>query len=99
MTRIRLRIGEIWGQSTARILAIMDRIEAGEAVPECSEYEFGFVSWEHFTAVLQEDAPELAAELLAMPEGDRLRLFDTATGQEALQRLWARFDCDTSCPG
>lgn len=99
MMRIRLRIGETWSESEARFLAIMERLEAGEIVPECREYDLGFVSWEQFAAELEHDAPELAAEMLGMPETDRLALFDTATGQAVLQRLWARLETDTACPG
>jgi len=99
MMRIRLRIGETWSESEARFQAIMDRLEAGEIVPKCSEYDLGFVSWEQFAAELEHDAPELAAEMLGMPETDRLALFDTSAGQEALQRLWARHADDTACPG
>ena len=99
MMRIRLRIGETWSESAARFLAIMERLEAGEIVPECREYDLGFVSWEHFATELEHDAPELAAELLGMPEGDRLPLFDAPAGQEALPRLWARLETDTACPG
>jgi hypothetical protein len=99
MMRIRLRIGETWSESEARFLEIMERLEAGEIVPECREYDLGFVSWEHFAAVLGEDTPELAAELLTMPPADRLALFDTSAGQAVLQRLWARLETDTACPG
>ena len=55
------------------------------------------MSWEHFAAELGQDVPELAAELLAMPEADRLALFDAPAGQEVLQRLLARFD-GSRCP-
>lgn len=99
MTRIRLWISETWGQSTARLLAVMHRVEAGEIVPECREYDLGFETWEHFATELEQDAPELAADMLTMPEADRLALFDTSAGQEALQRLWTRLEIDTSCPG
>ena len=99
MMRIRLRIGETWSESAARFLAIMERLEAGEIVPECREYDLGFVSWEHFATELEHDAPELAAELLTMPPADRLPLFDAPAGQEALQRLWARLETDTARPG
>lgn len=98
MTRIKLWIGETGAAQHARLLDTLRRAEAGEITEDCDQ-DFGFVSWEHFTSVLGEDAPELAAELLTMPEKDRLALFDTPAGQEVLQRLFARFDWDTSCPG
>jgi hypothetical protein len=98
MTRIRLWIGETWAEQDARALDAMRRAEAGEITEDCDN-DFGFVSWEHFASVLGEDTPELAAELLTMPEVDRLALFDTPAGQDVLQRLWTRFESDTSCPG
>lgn len=98
MTRIKLWIGETWAEQDARLHEAVRRAEAGEITEDCDQ-DFGFVSWEHFTSVLGEDAPELAAELLTMPEPDRFSLFDTPAGQEVLQRLLARFDWDTSCPG
>ncbi|RTR11627.1 hypothetical protein [Azospirillum griseum] len=99
MTRIRLRIGETWSETDARLLAIMDQVEAGEVVPKCGEYDLGFETWEHFAAELGQDAPELAADMLTMPEADRLDLFDAPAGQEALQRLWTRLEADTACSG
>ncbi len=99
MARIRLRIGETWSETDARLLEAMERVEAGETVPECRESDLGFVSWEHFAAVLGEDTPELAAELLTMPPADRLALFDTSAGQAVLQRVWARLETDTARPG
>ena len=98
MTRIKLWIGETWAEQDARMLEAIRCAEAGEITEDCDQ-DFGFVSWEHFTSVLGEDAPELAAELLTMPEPDRFALFDTPAGQEVLQRLFTRFDWDTSCPG
>lgn len=98
MTQIRLWIGETWAEQDARMLDAMQRAEAGEITEDCG-HDFGFVSWEHFASVLGEDVPELATELLTIPETDRFALFDTSAGQGVLQRLWARFVSDTSCPG
>lgn len=98
MTRIRLWIGETWAEQNARMLDVMRRAEAGEITEDCDN-DLGFVSWEHFASVLGEDTPELAAELLTMPEVDRLAMLDTPAGQSVLQRLWDRLAIDTSCPG
>ena len=95
--RINLWIGE-GGKMTARLLETMERIEAGEVIEGC-EHDLGFQTWEHFATELGEEAPELAADLLTMPIADRYALFDTPAGQEILQRLLARWDFDTSCPG
>lgn len=97
MTRIRLRIGETWDESTARLLETMRRAEAGEITEDCDS-DYGFPTWEYFATVLKDEAPELAAKLLAMPEADRFALFDAPAGQEILQRLWARSESNTGCP-
>ena len=101
MPRIRLRINEPWEHMDARVLENIRRYEAGELTEEC-DWDFGFVSWEHFASVLKTDAPgladELADELLTMPEADRYAVFDTPAGQGILSQLWDRVTIDTSCP-
>lgn len=98
MPKIRLWIGEARREMDARLFEAIRRYEAGEVLGECDN-DFGFQNWEHFASILKTESPELADELLTMPEADRYAVFDTPAGQEILTRLWDRTDIDTSCPG
>lgn len=98
MSRIRLWIGEKTREMDIRLFEAIRRCEAGEVSEDCDK-DFGFPSWEHFASILRTEAPELADDLLTMPEADRDTVFDTPAGQEILTRLWDRTDIDTSCPG